>query len=431
MAASVPERERVAAEMRKKREAAAAKISSHDGHNAATTRQESALAMSQALARQSARLREVAASAQTTEAATASTSLVQAALEVAANLDALAARATAIEAAVLGGRHAIPAATAAAEAASEPAQSSQQTSSVSCSKTMKGHKEAVLCLAVAKPGGQVVSCSEDKTLRVWDPESGDCLFVLEGHAGDVCGVASLEESRVASASKDRTVKIWNLDDRSCVATLKGHTRGVLAVAGTMHGILSCSQDKTAMLWDVSGRCLAKASGHKGEVSCGTAVGSNHAATGSADKTVRVWKIQDAADASCAPLNMLHVATLEGHTHAVCSVIELHKYAGEDRIASASKDSSVKIWQPGPNDDTWACVATLVGHTMFVRDLAVLDDDRIVSASSDRTLIVWQISNERRLAELKGHVDTVQSVVRVGRSIVSASDDCTVRQWIID
>ena len=38
-------------------------------------------------------------------------------------------------------------------------------------------------------GRRVVSASEDKTLKVWDVATGECVATLEGHSGEVlCGV---------------------------------------------------------------------------------------------------------------------------------------------------------------------------------------------------------------------------------------------------
>lgn len=89
---------------------------------------------------------------------------------------------------------------------------------------LKGHKMAVLCLAVA--GNLVVSGSADKNICVWRrEESGDhsCLTVLVGHTGPVKCLSIVEEEgsicededrrwRLYSGSLDSSVKVWRLSE---------------------------------------------------------------------------------------------------------------------------------------------------------------------------------------------------------------------------
>jgi WD40 repeat protein len=87
---------------------------------------------------------------------------------------------------------------------------------------IRGHKMAVMCLAVA--GNVVVSGSADRTLCVWRRDGAEHvgLAVLAGHTGPVKCVA-MDEEEAASSSVDRrfvvysgsldgSVKVWRLSD---------------------------------------------------------------------------------------------------------------------------------------------------------------------------------------------------------------------------
>jgi WD40 repeat protein len=61
--------------------------------------------------------------------------------------------------------------------------------------------------------------STDKTIKVWEIESGECLKTLSGHDSDVKCVIKLPDNQLASGSHDRTIKIWDLNSGSCVKTI--------------------------------------------------------------------------------------------------------------------------------------------------------------------------------------------------------------------
>ena len=64
----------------------------------------------------------------------------------------------------------------------------------------------------------------DKTLKLWDAETGQELRTLEGHTGEVSACAfSPDGARVVSASEDKTLKLWDAETGRELRTLEGHT----------------------------------------------------------------------------------------------------------------------------------------------------------------------------------------------------------------
>jgi len=52
-------------------------------------------------------------------------------------------------------------------------------------------------------GYRVVSGSMDKTLRVWNMDTGSCEMILEGHSGSISSVLKLDDCRKLSGSWDK------------------------------------------------------------------------------------------------------------------------------------------------------------------------------------------------------------------------------------
>ena len=59
-------------------------------------------------------------------------------------------------------------------------------------------------------GDFLLSCSRDKTVRLWEVSTGYCKRTYHGHEGWVRKVVASEDSRTfASCSDDQSVIIWN------------------------------------------------------------------------------------------------------------------------------------------------------------------------------------------------------------------------------
>ena len=86
-------------------------------------------------------------------------------------------------------------------------------------RTLEGHSLGVSGVALTPNGKRAVSAAWDKTLKVWDLESGRALRTLEGHSGGIVGVAVTPEgTRAVSAAWDNTLKVWDLESGVALAT---------------------------------------------------------------------------------------------------------------------------------------------------------------------------------------------------------------------
>ncbi|MCX6900668.1 MAG: DUF4062 domain-containing protein, partial [Verrucomicrobia bacterium] len=177
-------------------------------------------------------------------------------------------------------------------------------------RTLEGHGVSVESVSVTADGRRAVSGSWDKTLRVWDLESGACLRALEGHSSDVkCVSVTADGRRAVSGSRDKTLRVWDLESGACLRILKGHSSAVSSLGVTADGrrAVSGSWDKTLRVWDLeSGQCLRTLEGHSASVwsvsvtadgrravsgNSASRPGDRRVVSGSDDGALRVWDLE--------------------------------------------------------------------------------------------------------------------------------------------
>jgi len=140
--------------------------------------------------------------------------------------------------------------------------------------------------------GRAISASNDKTLRVWDMETGQCLKVLEGHTDKVDQVTLTGDGRAISKSFDNTLRIWNIETYQCLSVLRGHSYHINDFVITSDGrLISASSDSTVRVWDLeTSKCL-KVLKHNNHVTHVAMMKDGHVFSASEDDKIRTWNIE--------------------------------------------------------------------------------------------------------------------------------------------
>ena len=294
-------------------------------------------------------------------------------------------------------------------------------------RTLEDHS-SVTDVAVTPDGKRAVSASRDKTLKVWDLDTGRALLRLEGHSGSVRGVAvTLSGKRAVSASDDETLKVWDLDTGLALRTLEGHSSCVTCLAVTADGkrAVSASMDETLKVWDLETGAELRSLGGPPAVYLGS--GKSPISNSSPRIVPTVWAVSltpDGKRAVSASSDALTVwdldtgrvlRTLERHIEGeVCGVAVTPD--GKRAVSTSSHDHDLKLWDL----DSGQVVRTLKGHSGGVRGVAVTPNGKLaVSASADKTLRVWSLATGRTLRKLERNSGAL-AVTPDGKRAVSAS-----------
>jgi hypothetical protein len=217
---------------------------------------------------------------------------------------------------------------------------------------LEGHASSVYAVCtVILPGAAslLASASHDRTVRLWDPGTGEQRAVLQGHAGPVTTVCQVTlpggSTLLASGSNDRTVRLWDPETGQQRAILRGHTGDVramcpIALSDRVTLLASGGRDGAVRLWDPeTGQQRSVLKGHKGWVSAMCTVtlpgGTTLLAAGGSDQTVRLWD----------PATGEQQAILEGHSAWVRALCAVTVPGGTILLASGSDDRTVRLWDP--------------------------------------------------------------------------------------
>ena len=223
-----------------------------------------------------------------------------------------------------------------------PQQSRLQTSSAVlwCQKAiLTGHTSYIYSIAFSPDGNLIASGSADRTVRLFDVESGQHKRTLIGHIGTIFGVVfSPDGKTLASGGFDNTVRLWNTVTGENTKILATDT-WVMNVAFSPDGQTLASggswRDKNVTLWDVSTGTRKTTFAHAVELkSIVFSPDGKTLAGGGYDGTILLWDMR----------RETLKRTLRGHTQSITSMA----FSPDGRtFASGSYDSTVVLWEFEP------------------------------------------------------------------------------------
>lgn len=252
-----------------------------------------------------------------------------------------------------------------------------------------------------------------------------CSAAIAGHGEPIlCAQFSpVSSSILATGSGDNTARIWDTDTGTPLHTLKGHTSWVLTVAFSPCGsiLATGSMDNSIRLWNpTTGEALGgPLKSHTKWITSlawepyhNSAPGKPRLASGSKDGTVKIWDV---------PLRRIE-HTLTGHKSCVTCV----KWGGIHRLYTSSQDKTIRVY----NTRSWSSLHILTAHAHWVNHLALSTDHVLRTSYHDpRSRLEKTDGTDEKRAKAKQRFETAaRRNGAIEEKLLSASDDNTIFLW---
>ncbi|KAK0810689.1 hypothetical protein LTR59_002201 [Friedmanniomyces endolithicus] len=238
----------------------------------------------------------------------------------------------------------------------------------------EGHTDDIY--AIQLQGKHLVSGSVDRTIRIWDVDTGRLVGEpLQGHAGSVLCLQfdpRDHEDTIVSGGAGGELIFWVFSTRTKIKIVSNaHGDAVTCLKFDQTRLVTCSQDETIKVWDRMTLSAQILTGHRGSVNAIDFSGDT-LVSASGDRTVKVWSISE----------NVCLRTVEEPRSVAC--VRLHG----DWVMSGGRDGCLRMYNALLDPQG----APLFGHSDLVRTFqARLTDgptETIVSGSYDGSVLVW-------------------------------------------
>lgn len=296
------------------------------------------------------------------------------------------------------------------------------------------HGTALVSNVTISPNGKLIAtCSSDKTIKLWDAQTGQLQTTLRGHNDGVSDIAfSYNNMYLASASDDLTIRIWEPKLEKTVKIMKNHTYHVNCIKFDQRSriLVSGSSDENIRIWDCKrGRSMRTLSAHSDPISSlDLCFDDTIIVSGSYDGLIRLF---DTQTGGC--LKTL-IYDKEGSSFPISNVV----FSPNGKfILSSSLDGALRLWDYMNNlvVKTYKGVGGApVAEKYCLGANFVINDGQLLINSGDEhgRILFWDIQSQEIKytlnASISGSPIIQVRILEEGKTMVSVSLDGELCVW---
>ncbi|KAF8833968.1 WD40 repeat-like protein [Paxillus ammoniavirescens] len=291
---------------------------------------------------------------------------------------------------------------------------------------MSGHEEWVRGIAYLPGGERIVTCSLDKTVRIWNVETGEQEGTTMEHETSVGGLAVTRDGkRVLSGGADKRISVWDVETHELIEEWENDTGVIWCIAVSPDDQLAASGGEEG---EIVIREIQEGGRIRHSIKAGSAVRSLCFSPNGEKLACAVGNSM--GEPGAIPVydvdsGELVLGPIKGHENVVTSV--LWSLDGS-QLFLGSDDATIRCW----NSDTGESIGEpWTGHTHWVDSLSLSPDGtKLASASFDKTVRFWDAQSGDPIGQPLQHDNWVYAVTfsPSGEFVASGGADNKVPIW---
>jgi len=249
------------------------------------------------------------------------------------------------------------------------------------------------------------TCSQDKTIKIFDYNTLECKTTIEGHNDSVRNIEKLNNSQIVSCSADCTVRIWDLENGECCKVFED------PLIANIYNFKVISNEKIVCGVEYLGQSDRV---QKNQKFLQAQKQIDRSDILMSDKVEYIDRTRP--DICVSDINKLIVWDIEsetclnifdvGHSEMVRSIVHLY----DEKIASADFDGQIIVW----NFLNGLVYLRIEAHLEDIWHLQKLSNNSFFSCGTDKddchSIKIWDIESGSCLKKLQGHTSSIYGAV---------------------